>query len=66
MFVFLLISFYYFFLAIKRLYLILFSGGLSTSTLVRVSVNDVNDNFPEFAPSSYDATLASGELQSQS
>jgi hypothetical protein len=37
-------------------------GGLSTSTLVRVSVNDVNDNFPEFAPSSYDATIASGTV----
>jgi len=40
----------------------IFIGGLSTSTLVRVSVNDVNDNFPEFAPSSYDATIASGTV----
>jgi hypothetical protein len=35
---------------------------LSTSTLVRVSVNDVNDNFPEFAPSNYDATVAEGSF----
>ncbi len=32
-------------------------GGLSTSTLVRVNVKDVNDNFPEFSPTSYDVTI---------
>jgi hypothetical protein len=27
---------------------------------VRVSVNDVNDNFPEFAPTNYDVTVDAG------
>lgn len=30
--------------------------------MVRVSVNDVNDNFPEFAPSNYEATVPEGLL----
>ena len=35
----------------------IFQGGLSTSAMVKISVEDINDNVPVFSPSVYNVTI---------
>jgi len=35
----------------------MFLGGLSTSAVVKVDVQDVNDNWPVFSPSEYNVSI---------
>ena len=35
----------------------MFQGGLSTSTMVKIEVDDINDNAPVFVPNVYNVTL---------
>ena len=40
-------------------------GGLSTSTMVKIELEDINDNIPVFSPSVYNVTLEPGHPAGQ-